>query len=300
MATAWPDLAALELLEAIGDHHSISAAARAVGMAQPNASRALAALEASLKVSLVTRHPRGARLTDEGALLVDWARPVLDAARALGTASGSLAAGHASTIIVYASMTIAEHLVPGWIARLHRQAPDADVRLVVCNSEQVFDAVRHGDCLLGFVETPVLPPDIHGVVVGHDRLVVVVDPAHPWARRESPLTPEELAATPLIVREPGSGTRETLDAALRGWPTREPALQLGSNAAVRASVRAGLAPAVLSELAVRSEIEHGELVTVALGGLDMRRPLRAVWREPRLRGPAATLLEVVRSRGIEG
>lgn len=292
MTQSWPDLAALELLVAIGDHHGLGAGARAIGMAQPNASRAIAALEASLKVSLITRHPRGSKLTEEGGLLVDWARPVLDAARALSTASASLAAGQATTMVVHASMTIAEHLMPTWLARLHRDQPDADVRLEVCNSEAVFAAVREGRCTLGFVETPRLPGDLHSTVVAVDRLLVVVDPTHPWASRSEPLTGAELAATPLIVREPGSGTRETLDHALEPWPSAEPSLQLGSNAAVRASVRAGLAPAVLSELAVASELAHGELVAVEVSGLSLDRALHAVWSTPRLRGSAATLLRL--------
>ncbi|MFT4224778.1 LysR substrate-binding domain-containing protein, partial [Micropruina sp.] len=87
----------------------------------------------------------------------------------------------------------------------------------------------------------------------------------------------ELMETPLVVREPGSGTRIALERALGGRPTATPALELASNAAVRVAVIAGAAPAVLSEHAVQAAVSAGELRAVMVDGLVVERPLRAVW-----------------------
>jgi len=157
--------------------------------------------------------------------------------------------------------------------------------------------VRSGGCDVGFVESPDVPGGLNAAVVAHDRLLVVVAPGHPWARRRRPLPVAELAATPLIVRESGSGTRLTLDSVLRrlGLAPVAPALELSSNAAIRGSVVAGVAPAVLSNLAVADALRAGDLVTVAVDGVDLRRPLRAVWRDPkRLGGPAGDLVRLTR------
>lgn len=280
---AWPDLAVLELLVAVAEHGSLGAAARAIGMAQPNASRALARYETELGFALIARHPRGSRLTAEGAAVADWARRVLDDARELMTASAALRSGRQAQLDVAASLTVAEYLAPTWLATLRRARPELEVRLRVANSAEVFRLVDGGECELGFVETPRVAAGLRGTAVADDRLLVVVAPDHPWARRHEPVTPAELAATPLVVREGGSGTRATLAVAFaeHGIAERElaaPALELGSNAAVRASVVAGAGPAVLSELAVAGWVARGELVEVPVAGLELRRRLRAVWR----------------------
>ncbi|GAB3907600.1 hypothetical protein GCM10029964_106040 [Kibdelosporangium lantanae] len=105
----------------------------------------------------------------------------------------------------------------------------------------------------------------------------------------------DLAETPLVVRESGSGTRETLERALRqakAGPLR-PLAEFGSTTAVRSAVVNGAGPAVLSVLAVDSDLAEGRLVEVTVDGLDLRRQLRAVWPAGRrLIGSGAELLSV--------
>jgi len=283
----WPDLAVLELLVAVSEHGSLSAGARAVGMAQPNASRALAAWEKSLGVRLLERSPRGSRLTADGDVVVDWAGAVLGAARELHTAIAALRRDQNSHLTVAASLTVAEYLIPLWLTRLRREHPSLDVALLVHNSSEVFDLVASGRAAVGFVESPGVPHSLRRSAVSHDRLVVVVSPEHPWARRKRPLGAAELAATPLVVREPGSGTRTTLDEALAGYRRAEPILELSSNAAVRVAVTSGAGPAVLSELAVGAAVRAGDLVAVPVSGLELVRTLHAVWTDAASLLPAA-------------
>lgn len=291
MSIAWPDLAVLELLVAVSEHGSLSSAARAIGMAQPNASRSLTRLERSLGVILLDRRPGGSRLTVEGAVVVDWARPALESARDLMSAAESLQSQRRSKVMVAASMTVAEYLMPGWLSDLKRADPDLSVTLSVHNSDQVFDLVADGSVDVGFVETPRLPAGLHRLKVGADRLAVVVPPEHPWAAAGKTLTPQELASTALVVREKGSGTRSTLDRALKDYRPVPPTLELSSNAAVRVSVTAGAGPAVLSIFAVRSWLESGALVEVPVAQLPLERRMHAVWKGPRiLSGPAGDLV----------
>jgi DNA-binding transcriptional LysR family regulator len=170
------------------------------------------------------------------------------------------------------------------------------VDLEVLNSTQVLAGVHDGRLRLGFVETPRLPRDVHAMTLREDELVVVVAPEHPWALREGPLDPAELAATPLVVREGGSGTRDAYEELLPAAGETPPVQELGSNAAVRIAVASGAGPAVLSMLAVRSGLESGQLLRVPVAGPRLRRPLTAVWNGPRrLSGPAADLVAVASS-----
>ena len=134
-----------------------------------------------------------------------------------------------------------------------------------------------------------------------DDLVVVVAPSHPWARRRRPLTAAELAATPLVLRESGSGTREVLERALgASGLVSTPLVELASTTAIKASVAAGTGPGVLSRLAVEPEVADGRLTIVATSGVRLERTIRAVWPTNRALIPAATHLLRQLTEGAAG
>lgn len=297
--TRAPDLDSLKLLVLVGQHGSVGAAAERVGISQPTASNRLSTLERSLGLVLLERSRRGSRLTEAGHMVVGWSQRVLDDLAELMTGAEALRVRRDAELHVAASMTIAEYLAPSWIGQLRSQRPDLYVGLQVTNSERVAVLVGSGAADIGFIESPRPPTGLATRQVAHDQLIVVVANSHPWARRRKPLSVEELAATPLVVREAGSGTRETLDEALSraGVAMAKPLLELGSATAVRSAVIAATGPAVVSELAVRTDIVDGRLAAVGVDGLDLRRILRAVWPNDRkLVGPAAELLVVARRR----
>jgi DNA-binding transcriptional LysR family regulator len=165
------------------------------------------------------------------------------------------------------------------------QAPDRTttvVELAVANSTGVIEQVRDVKVRLGFIETPQLPPDLVTSHVRDDEMLVVTAPGHPWARRRSPVPLAELAATPLVMREAGSGTRVTLTEHLAAQnPPLHPriAMELGTSAAVRSAIAAGVGPGVLSRLAVRDDLVLGRLVAIEVAGPPLIRPLTAVWRQ---------------------
>jgi DNA-binding transcriptional LysR family regulator len=298
----WPDLTALELVVAVADHGSLSAGARAIGMAQPNASRSLARLERGLGLSLVVRSTAGSRLTPAGLLVVDWARQVLTAAGTLVEGAAGLAHSGEGGLAVSASQTVAEHLLPAWLARLRAAHPGVSVDVAVHNTAEVVADVLAGVSALGFVEGPHAPAGVHSRVVAIDELVLVVAADHPWAHRRDRVSAAELAGTPLLTREHGSGTRVMLDEALLSGVGRAvtPIQALGSNAAVRVAVQSGAGPAVLSRLAVAEGLRAGALLEVPLD-LDLRRHLRAVWTGPRrLTGLAAALVDIAAAAATRG
>ncbi|WP_405646246.1 LysR family transcriptional regulator [Streptomyces uncialis] len=284
-----PDLGALELLLAVARLGSLGRAARELGITQPAASSRVRAMERQLGVALVDRSPRGSRLTDAGALVTDWARRIVEAAEVFDAGAQALRDRRDSRLRVAASMTIAEYLLPGWLIALRARHPDTAVSLLAGNSAAVAGRLLSGEADLGFVEGVGVPSGLDSVVIGHDRLVVVTAPGHPWARRGRPVAGDELTRTPLILREEGSGTREVLAAALGGLA--RPLIELSSTTAVKAAAVGGAGPAVLSELAVGEELAARRLVAVPLQDIALTRALRATWpRGPRPTGPARDLL----------
>lgn len=297
-----PELGALEVLLAVARGGSLNAAAREVGVSQQAVSARISSMEAQTGVPLVTRSARGSALTPAGVVVVEWASRLLDVAGELDAGLAALRQDRRTRLRVSASLTIAEHLLPGWLVSLQaaaRQRAQAgpEVVLTAANSDTVIEQVRRDQADVGFVEGPQAPRDLRSRVVGRDALTLVVRHDHPWTRRRRPVAAQELAATALVSREPGSGTRDALVAALRaalgpGAVLTPPAMALSTTTAVRAAVLAGAGPAVLSELAVADDIAGHRLRRVPLDGLDLHRELRAIWRGPS-RPPAGAVRDLI-------
>ncbi|GAB2947619.1 LysR family transcriptional regulator [Streptomyces pseudoechinosporeus] len=296
LARRVPELGALELLLAVARLGSLGRAARELGITQPAASSRIRSMERQLGVALVDRSPTGSRLTDAGALVTDWARRIVEAAEAFDAGAQALRDRRDSRLRVAASMTIAEYLLPGWLIALRAQRPDTAVSLHAGNSAVVAERLLADEADLGFVEGLSVPTGLDSAVIAHDRLIVVTAPGHPWARRRRPLEATELAATPLILREKGSGTRQVLDAALGGLA--RPLIELSSTTAVKASAVSGAGPAVLSELALGEELSARRLVSIPVADVRLSRALRAVWpMGHRPAGPARDLLSLTVASG---
>ena len=280
-----PDLSAIEVLLAVAHAGSFNAAAAEVGVSQQAISARVRSIEAQTGVVLIRRGPRGSELTDDGIVVAEWAARLLDVAMQFDAGLAALRDDRRSRLRVSASLTIAEQLLPGWLVSFRDTGVAGrrtDMELTAVNSETAIAHVRDGQTDLGFVEGPRIPTGLRSRVVARDELVVVVAPTHPWARRRRPLTAAELAATSLVTREHGSGTRDALDAALRRvlgphYDHSEAALSLSTATAIRAAVAAGAGPAVLSSLTVRDDTSRGQLVRVPVDELDLQRDLRAVW-----------------------
>src|SRR5215472_1507357 len=268
-----PDLAALEVLLSVARTGSLNSAAREAGVSQQAVSARVRAMEAQTGVALVHRTPRGSRL--------------LDVAAELDAGIAAMRHDRRSRLRISASSTIAEQLLPAWLASFRTAAerpgsPAPDIVLTEGNTETVIARVTGGAADIGFTEGPHRPAGVPSRVIGHDRLAVVVAPGHPWAGRRESVSAAELSSTPLVGREGGSGTRDTLSAALAarlgpGTPQAPAALSVSSTAAVRAAVLAGAAPAVISELAVAEDLAAGRLAAIQIPELDLRRTLYAIW-----------------------
>lgn len=290
--TRLPDLEDLAVLVLVANTGSIGQAAAALGISQPSVSRRMTNLERRLRVPpLLHRSRRGTSLTPTGRVVVDWASTLLAAADNFTRSVETLRNQRTASVRAGVSMTIGEHHAPGWVAALHHRAPELVVSLIVNNSTQVAELVESGGADIGFVESPTVRRTLHRRRLGWDQLAVAVPPDHIWARRQRPISVEDLAATPLLVREPGSGTRETVQTALQEAGLELSAgLVMASNTALKSAALAGMGPVVLSDLALAGELASGQLVQVPVAELPLRRPLSAVWRRGEQLPPGVTTL----------
>ncbi len=289
----------MRMIAAVEAHGSLTAAAEALGISQQAVSQRMRAIESRWALPLFKRTPRGTSLTGQGTLVAEWAVALVAQVEAFDHAVLALRTDREARVRIAASLTIAEHLIPGWLVTYGAEEGAAMVELSAVNSATVIDRVRAGTDALGFIETPDVPRDLTVRVIGHDEIGIVVSPGHPWAKR-SVVSAEEVAATRLVGREPGSGTRLTLERALGAVvgadAVAEPAAELASTAGIRATIMAGTGVGALSLRAVRDDLAAGRLVRVPVDIPSISRPLAAVVRPGGpLSAAAARLLEIASS-----
>lgn len=296
-------LAVLRQLIALQEQRSLGAVARHLGISQPTVSSNLARLEETLGIPLLLRATRGSTLTSSGEMIAAAARPVIDATRDLAQTIEQLPRLTATPLRIAASLTIAEQLVPRWLAdrRISNLIEPGQATLAVGNSEEVMTWVESDEADMGFVEGNRVREGLAHVPFGRDELVVVVGPSHPWFEARPVIDPHELVRAGLVLRERGSGTLEVLEDALArvgvSLPRKLPSF--GSTSAILTAVRHGGAVAVVSRLAVEKEVTVGELVVIQVAGVAFIRNLAAVWRQgvPQRADAAGLVANVVRVWG---
>lgn len=282
-----PELSALEVFLTVAKTGSLGAAGRELGLTQQAVSARLTSLEGQAGVRLAVRTVRGTQLTQAGVVVAQWADRLLEVAGQVDAGLAALRSESRSKLKVAASLTVAEQLMPRWLVSFQAEASRigraaTEIILDATNSEHVIAAVHEGSADLGFIERPGTLSGLRSRVVAHDELVVVVAAEHKWARRSKGVSAAELGRTPLVAREPGSGTRDSLTVALRtalgtDFVQAAPVLELSSAAAVRAAVLAGAGPAVTSRLAVADDLAGRRLRAAHVPDLNLRRALRAIW-----------------------
>jgi DNA-binding transcriptional LysR family regulator len=173
-----------------------------------------------------------------------------------------------------------EHLLPGLLGVFHERYPHIRVRAAVADSQAVLSQVEQGTAQVGLVGGKSDSPHLVYRSFACDRLVVVVAPDHAWQKRRQ-VTVEQLFRQPLILREPGSGSRWCLERALtrtgKTVKDLQVALELGSNEAIKQAVLRGVGVAVLSDQTVQKEVKAGHLHALRIKGLPLEREMFVVW-----------------------
>lgn len=269
----------LEVFRAVAAELNFSRAALSLHLSQSAVSQQIAALEHELGGALFDRSRRRVRLTPAGATLqgrVDGLLGEFAEARRLVAAARGEVAGE---LRVVASRTVGTYLLSAPIAELGRRHPDLRLRLRIENSERVVRALPAGQADVGYVEDTVSYPGVVLEPLFDDELVVVAAGTHRFARLAE-VAPEDLAAEPIVAREPGSGTRRVAEEQLRAAGVRPEALrvvaELAGIEAIKGAVEAGLGVAILSRLTLRKELALGTLVARPLAGVPMRRTIFAM------------------------
>lgn len=288
----------LRIFVAVADRQHVTAAARALNLTQSAVSNAISALEVEHDVRLFDRVGRGVTLNENGRAFLPEARAVLARAQAAQDALADMSALRRGRLGVFASQTIASYWLPRRLVAFHSAHPGIELDVQIGNTREAAAAVLAGAAEIGLVEGQVDEPLLDQARIGSDRLAVVIAPDHPWAQRRR-IAADDLVETSWVMREAGSGTRSTLEAAVRRMgvdPGRLPiSMTLPSNEAVLAAAEAGAGATALSESVAYASVAAGRLVSAPF---DLpERPFRLLRHRERYRSRASNAF--VRAMGMD-
>lgn len=297
------DLRKLEVFCTLVELKSFTKTAEAVRLSQPTVSEHIRNLEQLLNQKLVDRLGRQVEATPVGKVLYTHARKILrlqqEALQAVDEYCGKL-----SGRIMLGSGTIpGTYILPQLISDFRQQYPEIKATLNISGSRIIARQVLDGELEIGVLGAHWNEPALEWTPVFSDELTLIVHPQHPWANLSS-VSCRQLVQEPFILRETGSGTRKVIAQLLAEQSIGENDLrevaEIGSTAAIKEAVKAGIGISILSKRAALDDVECGRLVMLSINELQLVRPFYLIQRKKRQLAPvAAEFVEFVKRRATQ-
>lgn len=282
----------LRLFTTVVQTGSFSRAAESLHISQPAISKGVRDFELQVGCRLLDRTSKGVRPTREGQALVRHAETLFAAERAAEEELLSLRSLDTGTLRIGASTTISTYMIAEYLGLFHQSYPGIDLHLVSANTRDVADLMLAHTIEIALVEGPVEDAELMSKAWRTDTMELIVGPPHPFFPSHTPVDPRALEDEILIVREPGSGSREVVAQALANggvYPRRT--LEIGSTEAIKQAVTHGVGVAIVSTATISDQLKLGRLRIVPMQGLSISRTLWQLKTPGRLDTPAALAFE---------
>lgn len=262
----------LRALRMVAETGSISGAAHALGLTPPAIHSQLRVLEDLVGAPLIFRSgPHAFQATAAGEALLTAARRADAALQAALDQIEALRQGRTGRVVLTVVST-GKYFAPGLVGALRRERPGIDVVLRVGNRDRIIAALRDGTVDLAIMGRPPRDPAVTAADIGPHPHVMIAPPDHPLSTH-SEVSAEAILEQPIILREPGSGTRvlaqRYLDRLGEGAPYTE--IEMDSNETIKQAVMAGLGIALISAHTVADELNSGRLVALRRHDLPIVR-----------------------------
>ncbi len=285
------DLRQLRALNAISKYGGFSSAAREINITQPTLSTHIRNLEAQLGVRLFDRSGRSVTLTPAGKVFADYARKIMDLCDQSVQAVQVFLGEMKGEVTLEASTVPGEYLLPRWLGSFTRKYPEIKITLRVSDSAAVKERVGLGEIPMGVTGSPADHPLQSHLLCDDEIIFVAPGELVQNSKTGTELDAVSLSALPIIRREPGSGTQETVEKALKENGIDPDDLNwiatLGSTQAVIEGVTAGLGSSFLSKRTVEKKLSSGELVRMSVMGLRIKRGFYILTHSARSISPIA-------------
>ncbi len=253
----------------VAHYQNISKAALDLAMSQSAVSSSLSDFEKHYDIQLFDRNGKKLQLNELGRALRPQAQALFEQAQVFEQLLQQQSTTPA--LRVGATLTIGNYLAVGIMAQYMKQHPGAEVQLHVANTASISQQVKNFELDIGLIEGELQSPELNVFPWREDELVVFCSPGHPLAGRKS-LRDKDLLAATWILRESGSGTRQTFDRAMAGLLSQiDVGLELEHTEAIKRAVEADLGISCLSRVTLGEAFARGSLVPLAVPQRDFRR-----------------------------
>jgi len=275
----------LQVFHTVARLLSFTKAAESLHMTQPAVTFQIRQLEEYFNTRLFDRTHNRISLTEAGEKVYTYADRILDLYREMDNEIRTLTGEIIGVLVIGASTTVAEYLLPRLLGEFQQLYPKVKLRLKVSNSMGVVHMVENNDVDIGLVESPVSNKSLAVEVCWQDNLVLIAPPGHPLAKRDV-VRVNELIEYPFVSREEGSGTRcvisDYLDENALSMADLDLSLEFGSPEAIKSAVESGLGISVVSESTLAKELELKTLVAIKLEP-PLHRPFSMVHQRQKFR-----------------
>ena len=244
---------------------SFTKAAEELHMTQPAVTFQVRQLEEQFNTRLFDRTHNRISLTIAGEKVYECGGRIFEIYSEMDNAVRELTGDVSGVLILGASTTIAEYMLPVLLGDFKAEHPDVTVRLKVANTDGIVSQVENNAIDLGVVEAPVTNKNLVVEECSTDQLVVIVPPGHELAKLDAvPL--KRLGDFPFICREEGSGTREVMLESMQvagiNVGDLTVSMELGSLESIKGAVEANMGISVISAATIQKEIKLGTLVAI--------------------------------------
>ena len=274
----------------VADKKNFSKAAKALSLTQQAVSFQIQTLEQYYQTMLFDRVNRHVKLTAAGELLLDYAIHMNNLQAELERNMQQLTGHVKGELLIGASTTIGEYILPYVVGSFKQDYPDVNVTIQIMNTKEISSAVESKTFDLGIIEGPLEQSD---VIEAHnfleDELVLAIPSDHPFAKKES-ITLEELKELPYITREPGSGSRLIFEQALIDADfdieDLNIVMELGSTTSIKSAIMGGLGVSIISKWAVQDLVKAGKVAALNVQGLTLKRSFHIILNQEKFHSEA--------------
>jgi DNA-binding transcriptional LysR family regulator len=254
-------------------------------MTQPAVTFQVRQLEEYFNTRLFDRTHNRISLTEAGERVYLYADKIFALYSEMENSVRDLTGEVSGVLLVGASTTIAEYMLPALLGDFKAKYPEVQIRLQVANTDGVVSMIENNVIDLGVVEAPVANKNLVVESCRSDKMVLVVPNNHPLAS-EDKVEITRLLDYPYICREEGSGTREVMLESLieAGADPHQLniVMELGSPEAVKGAVEAGMGISILSRATIEKELKLNTLVAIDLAN-PIERPFSFVHQKQKFR-----------------
>lgn len=255
----------LQVFHTVARLLSFTKAAEELHMTQPAVTFQVRQLEEQFNTRLFDRTHNRISLTDAGKRVFEYAERIFQLYSELDNSIREITGDISGVLILGASTTIAEYMLPVLLGDFKHKHPEVTIRLKVANTDGIVSQVENNEIDLGVVEAPVNNRNLVVEECRTDHLVLIVPPGHQLAKEKS-VSLKRIIDYPFICREEGSGTREVMIESMQTAgvdPTDlRIAMELGSLEAIKGAVESGMGVSILSKATLIKELKLGTLVAI--------------------------------------